>query len=228
MLERIDMDEAIPHHEESRSTFDPSMEVVFLERDQLKGGVAAAVAPIVANEIALLLESDAQIEDRPVEPGDIAVLCRSNNQALAVTDALRELNVPVSLDGGSSVLGTEIASDLSAVLEAALMPGDSSLVRRALLTSLAGVSPYELATMNDETWSEWVSRFRNPSGCHGFATGTTPGTAKASCALSKTCFVARRRRKQSPSAPRHAECSPTCCTSKSSSCAENANSGATR
>jgi len=161
MLERIDMDEAIPHHEESRSTFDPSMEVVFLERDQLKGGVAAAVAPIVANEIALLLESDAQIEDRPVEPGDIAVLCRSNNQALAVTDALRELNVPVSLDGGSSVLGTEIASDLSAVLEAALMPGDSSLVRRALLTSLAGVSPYELATMNDETWSEWVSRFRN-------------------------------------------------------------------
>jgi len=161
MLERIDMDEAIPHHEESRTTFDPSMEVVFLERDQLKGGVAAAVAPIVANEIALLLESDAQIEDRPVEPGDIAVLCRSNNQALAVTDALRNLNIPVSLDGGSSVLGTQIASDLSAVLEAALMPGDSSLVRRALLTSLAGVSPYELATMNDETWSDWMSRFRN-------------------------------------------------------------------
>jgi len=161
MLEGIDMDEAIPHHEESRTTLDPSMEIVFLEREQLKGGLAPAVAPIVANEIALLLESDAQVEDRPVEPGDIAVLCRSNNQALAVTDALRALNVPVSLDGGSSVLGTEIASDLSAVLEAALMPGDSSLVRRALLTSLAGVSPYELATMNDETWSEWVSRFRN-------------------------------------------------------------------
>jgi superfamily I DNA/RNA helicase len=129
MLERIDMDEAIPHHEESRSTFDPSMEVVFLERDQLKGGVAAAVAPIVANEIALLLESDAQIEDRPVEPGDIAVLCRSNNQALAVTDALRELNVPVSLDGGSSVLGTEIASDLR------LLPGAtraSNVARRSI------------------------------------------------------------------------------------------------
>jgi exodeoxyribonuclease V beta subunit len=41
------------------------------------------------------------------------------------------------------------------------MPGDSSLVRRALLTPLLGVSPYELATMTDETWSEWVSRFRD-------------------------------------------------------------------
>jgi exodeoxyribonuclease V beta subunit len=159
VLEGIDMDDAIPHHEESRSTLAPSMEVVCLEREQLKGGLAAAVAPIVANEIALLLESDAQVEDRAVEPGDIAVLCRSNNQALAVTNALRGLNVPVSLDGGSSVLGTEIASELSAVLEAALMPGDASLVRRALLTSLLGVSPYELATMPDETWSGWVSRF---------------------------------------------------------------------
>jgi exodeoxyribonuclease V beta subunit len=161
LLEGIDMDEAIPHHEESRSTLDPPMELVFLEKDQLKGGVVAAVSPIVANEIALLLESEAQVEGRPVEPGDIAVLCRSNNQALAVTDALRELNVPVSLDGGSSVLGTEIASDLSAVLEAVLLPGDSSLVRRALLTSLLGVSPYDLATMSDEAWSEWVSRFRS-------------------------------------------------------------------
>jgi len=161
ILDGIDMEDAIPHHEESRSTFDPSMELVFLDRDQLKGPIADAVAPIVANEIALLLESNAEIESRPVEPGDIAVLCRSNSQALAVTEALRALNVPVSLDGGSSVLSTELASDLSVVLEAALMPGDSSGVRRALLTPLLGVSPYELATMSDELWSEWVSRFRD-------------------------------------------------------------------
>ena len=161
ILDGIDMEEAIPHHDVSRSTFDPSMEVVFLDQDQLKGPIADAVAPVVANEIALLLESNAEIESRPVEPGDIAVLCRSNHQALAVTDALRDLNVPVSLDGGSSVLSTELASDLSVVLEAALMPGDSSGVRRALLTPLLGVSPHQLATMSDELWSEWVSRFRD-------------------------------------------------------------------
>jgi exodeoxyribonuclease V beta subunit len=57
------------------------------------------------------------------------------------------------------VLNTEIASELRVVLEAALMPGDSPAVRRALLTPLLGVSPQELAAMNDEHWSDWVSRF---------------------------------------------------------------------
>jgi exodeoxyribonuclease V beta subunit len=161
ILEGIDMPTAIPYHRESRSTFDPAMEVLFLGEQELKGPIAAAVAPIVANEIALLLGSDARIEKRRVEPGDIAVLCRSNNQAMAVTGALRGLNIPVSLDGDSSVLNTEIATDVRAVLEAALMPGDSQAARRALLTPLLGVSPYELATMTDELWAEWVSRFRN-------------------------------------------------------------------
>ncbi len=89
------------------------MEVVFLNKEQLHGNVAEVVAPIVANEIALLLDSDAQVENRDVDPGDIAVLCRSNNQALAVTGALRALNVPVSLDGDSSVLSTAIAKGLA-------------------------------------------------------------------------------------------------------------------
>lgn len=160
ILEGIEMENAVPHHEHPRSTFDPPMEVVFLDRSQLEGGTAATVSPIVANEIALLLESGAMIEDRPVGPGDIAVLCRSNDQALAVTEALRALNVPVSLDGGSSVLDTGIAQEFSVILDAALMPGESPLLRRALLTSLLGVSPYDLATMSDQDWSSWVSRFQ--------------------------------------------------------------------
>ena len=161
ILEGIEMEDAISHQQESRSTFEPSMEVLFLDEEQLKGPIAQAVAPIVANEIALLLESDAEIEKRPVQPDDIAVLCRSNDQALEVTRALRALHIPVSLDGGSSVLSTNIASDLSAVLEAALMPGDASLLRRALLTSLLDVSPSALASMTDERWAEWVSLFHD-------------------------------------------------------------------
>jgi exodeoxyribonuclease V beta subunit len=104
--------------------------------------------------------SDAKIEERPVEAGDVAVLCRSNNQAIEVTKALRARGIPASLDGDASVLNTDIASDLRTVLEATLMPGDSRAVRRALLTSLLGICPYELATISDEVWSEWMSRFR--------------------------------------------------------------------
>ena len=161
IVEGIDMVPAIPHEKASRSNFDTSMEVVFLNKEQLHGNVAEVVAPIVANEIALLLDSDAQVENRDVDPGDIAVLCRSNNQALAVTGALRALNVPVSLDGDSSVLSTAIAKDLHAILEAALSPGDSRSVNRALLTCLLGVTPYDLATMTEDERSTWVSRFRD-------------------------------------------------------------------
>ena len=161
VLDGIDFEPAIPHAQDNRSSLSPSMEVVFLEEEQLKGPLAELVAPIVANEIALLLESDAEIEGRAVRADDVAVLCRSNTQANQVTRALRALNIPTSLDGGSSVLQTEIASDLRAVLEAALMPGDSRAVRRALLTSLLGVTPAELVAMSDEAWSTWVSRFRD-------------------------------------------------------------------
>ena len=159
ILPGIGMEQAVPHHQKSRSSFDPAMELVFLNESQVRGPMAEAVSPIVANEIALLLDSNEQIEGRAVRPDDIAVLCRSNVQAFAVTDALRRLRIPVSLDGGSSVLSTDVASDLGAVLEAALMPAEASLVRRALLTPLLGVTPYDLSSMSDEHWSDWMSRF---------------------------------------------------------------------
>jgi exodeoxyribonuclease V beta subunit len=163
LIDRIGFDPAHPHEPENRSTLTPPLEIVFLEGETLDGPTATCVAPIVANEVALLLESRERIGELRIEPGDIAVLCRSNNQAIAVTKALRALNVPTSLDGDSSVLNTEIAADLWAVLEAALMPADSRAVRRALLTSLVGVSAPALAAMNedDETWSQWVSQFRD-------------------------------------------------------------------
>ena len=160
ILGGIGFEDAVPHERKNRSNFDPFMEVVFLEEREIEGPIAQAVAPIVANEIAHLLGSDAKIEERPVEAGDLAVLCRSNKQAIEVTKALRARDIPASLDGDASVLNTDIASDLRAVLEATLMPGDSPAVRRALLTSLLGNSPYELATIEDEVWSGWVSRFR--------------------------------------------------------------------
>ncbi len=159
-LEDIGFEEAVAHETKDRLSVDPGLEVVFVQEDQLGGTLAEAVAPIVANEIALLLHSNARIDGRPVVADDVAVLCRSNTQAIEVTAALRALQIPTSLDGGSTVFGTEIASELRAVLEAALMPGDSGAIRRALLTRLLGVSPYELSSMTDEAWTAWVTRFR--------------------------------------------------------------------
>ncbi len=161
ILDGIAFEPALAHEPENRTSLAPAMEVVLLEdADQLRSPIEVAVAPVVANEIAHLLGSGASIGERPVDAGDVAVLCRSNKQALAVTKALRARSIPASLDGDSSVLHTEVASDLLAVLEATLMPGDGSGIRRALLTSLIGTSPKELSTMDDECWAGWVAKFR--------------------------------------------------------------------
>ena len=210
LIEDIQFKPALAHEPESRTSLQPPMEVVFVPEDELKGSLAPTVAPIVANEIALLLGSGAEIEGRSVRPGDVAVLCRSNNQANAVTNALRSLNVPTALDGGSSVLETAVATDLQAVLEAALMPGDSRLIRRALLTTLLGVLAVR-AVVHGRTRS-------GPNGLHGFDIGTSSGKPLVFCALWKRCCGARRRNRVSPIRPKLVGIFPTFCISKSSCC----------
>ena len=154
LLDDIRMTPALPH-EERRSTLPSPMDVVLVTKDEIDSETAS----ITADEVVALLSDGIEVERRPLAPSDLAVLCRTNKQAVEVTEALRAVGVPVSLDGDASVLNTDIAKDLRAVLEATLMPGDGSLVRRALLTDILGVSARELAAMNDETWSHWVSRF---------------------------------------------------------------------
>lgn len=161
ILDDIEFEKAIAHASANRSNMAPALEIIFVDEDQLKPRLEPSVASIVSHEIAHLLGGEKSIEGRPLEPGDVAVLCRSNKQAIAVTRALRATGISTSLAGDSSVLNTQVALELRAVLEAALMPGDSAGVRRALLTSIIGVSPQELAAMGDEKWSHWISKFRD-------------------------------------------------------------------
>ena len=147
------------HEEAARTTLSPALDFVWLNQDQIKSK-NPSIADVVAGEVAALLRSDARIEGRPIAPGDIAVLSRSNVKAVSIAKALRALNVPTSLEGDSSVLSTEIATGVRAVLEAALLPGDARTVRRALLTPIVGVSPRELVDMDDAEWTTWVTRFQ--------------------------------------------------------------------
>lgn len=160
LIEGIPFRPATAHASDDSSSLRPPVDIVFLDGDLLRVSGLGAIASTVANEIALRLAAGETIGQRALSPGDIAVLCRSNRQALAITNALRERRVPVSLEGDSSVLETDLATDLRAILEAALLPGDSPAVRRALLTDIIGVTPLELSAMDDTTWTDWVLRFR--------------------------------------------------------------------
>ncbi len=122
------------------------------------------VARDVASDIVGLLSSDTQItspeapspgagspEFRPVQPGDVAVLVRTNAQATMVREALRDVGVPAVIGGASSVFTAPIARDWLILLEALEQPHRTGRVRAAAMTCfLASAARLALADP-DET-----------------------------------------------------------------------------
>ena len=107
------------------------------------GPARLLVARDAAADIAELLASRAQVGGRPVVPGDVAVLVRTNDQAAMVRDALADAGVPAVLSGTSSVFGTPIAREWLTLLEALEQPR-AHRARAAALTCFVGRTVAEL------------------------------------------------------------------------------------
>ena len=78
-----------------------------------------------------LLDSDAKVEGKPVEPGHVAVLVQTNRAAAQVRDALDEAGIPAVINGAGSVFGTPPAREWLRLLEALERPtSDAARARR--------------------------------------------------------------------------------------------------
>ena len=127
------------------------------------------LAPLVAADVARLLGSEATIEGRPIGPADVAILTRSNIEAFAAKEALSAVGVRAVVLGDQSVLEPNQPDSLmfQRVLQAALEPSRSGLLRAALSSRWFGVSAADLAAMEDDEdvraaalWQRWVDCFR--------------------------------------------------------------------
>ena len=114
----------------------------------------AFVAEDAASDIARLLSARPRLDDdggeRPLRPGDVAVLTRTNVQADLVREALREVGVPAVITGTSSVFGTAVAWEWQVLLEAIEQPQRTGRVRAAALTSFLGWTAQRLAEAGDD------------------------------------------------------------------------------
>jgi exodeoxyribonuclease V beta subunit len=146
----------------------PPLDVLFVRAPAGAKGRAAkewanrGVPPLVAAEIARLLASDATIGGRAVHAGDVAVLCRTNRQAITMQKALRALGVPSVRQGDDSVFESEEAEEIERVLRAVAEPGDPRLLRAALATRLLGLDAAALAALQSDeaAWDDWATRLR--------------------------------------------------------------------
>ncbi len=116
----------------------------------------------IASRVVRLLNSGATIDGVAVGAGDLAVLCRTNQQAAEVQEELRRRSVPSVLQGDRSVFGTPEAAELVRVLRGLVDPHDSAAMRAAMCTSLCGLQGGDLYDARDDEslWQDWVDRFR--------------------------------------------------------------------
>ncbi len=153
--ERIRVHDVDAHHTGQRlagSPVDTPLRVRVLARDGLPQSgrklVFAAearerVARDCAAEVAALLASPATVDGRPVAPGDVAVLVRTNVQAATVRAALGAAGVPAVQSGTASVFGTPVAREWLTLLEALEQPR-AFRVRAAALTCFVGAPAAQL------------------------------------------------------------------------------------
>ncbi|MDR2012892.1 MAG: UvrD-helicase domain-containing protein [Rhodanobacter sp.] len=113
-----------------------------------------------ANQIAQRLqEGEYRIGDKPLEPGDIAVLLPNNGDVAQLRRLLRERRVPCAGSGRSSVLHTPWARELRVVLYAVEHADDAGAVCAALATRLGGMDFAALRAMRDDT-EAWLPQLR--------------------------------------------------------------------
>lgn len=116
----------------------------------------------VADQIVARLDGSLLLDGRPAEPGDVAVLCRTNNQLHLMHAALRAAGLPSVVLGDASVFAAPEALHLERVLRALAEPTDANAVRVALATPLLGVDGAGLAALADDEarWERWVEGFQ--------------------------------------------------------------------
>jgi exodeoxyribonuclease V beta subunit len=120
------------------------------------------IAEDLAADIAGLLRSPATVRagagTAPVSPGDIAVLVRTNAEAVTVSRALAVAGVPAVIAGGGSVYREEAAAAWLTLLEALEQPSNQARARAAALTPFVGWDVARLDSAADDDVDELQAR----------------------------------------------------------------------
>lgn len=108
----------------------------------------------------VLQEGEIGVES--VKPEDIAILVRSNPQALEVWEAFRANNLPAVVFSDVSLFSSEEAKEILWVLEGLLEYRNERSVRRALATGLLGMNSNDFINWQNDhsSWEAWLTCFR--------------------------------------------------------------------
>ncbi|RLB17317.1 MAG: exodeoxyribonuclease V subunit beta, partial [Deltaproteobacteria bacterium] len=131
-----------------------------------KGQARALLARAVGFEVARLINlgrcNRAHLGDEPLKEKHIAVLVRTNDEAILVQRTLQDLNIHTVLYTGENVFDTQEAWEMQQLLSAIAAPENDNILRGALATELFGMTALEFLrlTEDDSAWENTLLRFR--------------------------------------------------------------------
>ncbi len=108
------------------------------------------IAADTTAEISRLLRSGLTLDGHPLRPQHLAVLTRTNKQAMLVQDELRQHGIMSAIGKAGDVFETEELVELERFLQALLQPGDLARARAAMATRLWGHDAASLAALEDD------------------------------------------------------------------------------
>ena len=124
----------------------------------------AALVPQVASEIAAALKSGLLLPDgngngeRPLQPGDLAVLVQTNAQAQDLLRALEQVGVGCRLARGGSIWCSEEADAWQLLLAALANPGNEQQAGSLAMSVIGGCSWAEQQQWQEEHWICWLQQ----------------------------------------------------------------------
>ncbi len=134
-----------------------------LSKSRLEPMLHQSVADEIARLIAAGRRGEAQLGEKPVQAGDIAVLVRSARQGTGLRQELSRRGINAVTVGRDKVFESDEALGLLGLVAAVIHCTDRSLLRNALSSSLLGYSYAEIAAVIDDeqAWLEWSARMRH-------------------------------------------------------------------
>lgn len=123
----------------------------------------AKIYNLVAGEIVRLLSSGITLNEREVEPADIAILTRTRVQAQEMREKLISAKIPAVIRTDQSIFETREAGEMERLLAAILEPNRDSFLRSALATRIFSWDADDIFEhFSDENrWQEVVEDFYN-------------------------------------------------------------------
>ncbi len=109
--------------------------------------VQKMIAKKIAQEILRLVNGGYTINEEPIRFSDIAILVRKNFEATLVQKILRKYNIKSVIHSNELVFQTQEAWELLHILEAVINPAVTSVIKRALITSILGYSALDIVKL---------------------------------------------------------------------------------